>query len=348
MKQRLVLTLLRNVSSTTRLANTAIPSTTIDTLALTTRIREMVVSNHAPLTAVNQYYLNGGKMLRPSIVLQLSRSLELYSGKAIPQLNEFGVLPTQQRLAEIVELIHAASLLHDDVVDDATERRERPTANVAFGSKSAVLSGDYLLAQASVALSELGSLPVISLLATVIQDLVEGELMQMNAPLADQLNMQFYLQKSYLKTASLIAKSCRATAVLGGHPIDIQDACYQFGRHLGLAFQIIDDKLDYTASRDELGKPVGADLRNGIITAPVLFATEECPQIRDFIARDFSHDGDHDTVIKMVLASCGIQKTQELAEQLLDRSLSALAFLPPSLVSDSFADLIASVTLRRK
>lgn len=215
----------------------------VDNLEMTNEIRKMVTTEQSSLTKVNHYYIDGGKMLRPAIVLQLAQSLELHFSTNLAQLDSFGVLSSQRRLAEIVELIHSASLLHDDVIDNSKIRRGRPTANIVFGAKSAVLSGDYLLAQASVALSELGNLQVITLLASVIKDLVEGEMMQMNATVIDQLDMQYYLRKSYLKTASLIAKSCQAVANLGGHPTMIQEACYQFGRYLGLAFQVFSSLL---------------------------------------------------------------------------------------------------------
>ncbi|PJF18874.1 Solanesyl diphosphate synthase [Paramicrosporidium saccamoebae] len=304
---------------------------------LSERIRARVVTSSPSLTAANHYYLEGGKLLRPAIVLQLAQAL-----------HPAGPLSAHNHLAEIVEMIHAASLLHDDVVDDAELRRGKATANVKFGSKSAVLSGDYLLAQASVALAELGDLRVIILLATVIKDLVEGEMLQMKATVEEKLSIEVYLRKSYLKTASLIAKSCKAVAILGGHNETVQEACYQFGRHLGLAFQIVDDKLDYTSTHTELGKPVGADLRNGIVTAPVLFAMEEFPVIRDYVGRGFSQNNDHEKVIEMVLESNGVARTQELAEDLLSKSMHALSFLPSDVTSQSFNDLISSVTLRTK
>lgn len=311
------------------------------------RLREKVAASTPYLSEVNNYYLDGGKMLRPAILLQLAGALERHSGTPSAEL-ESGVRPSQRRLAAIVEMIHAASLLHDDVVDEASVRRGKQAANVRFGAKSAVLSGDYLLAQASVNLAELGNIQVITLLATVIKDLVEGEILQMNATISEQLSMEYYLRKSYLKTASLIAKSCQATAALGAHPEPICSACYQFGRHLGLAFQIIDDRLDYSASTVELGKPVGADLMNGIVTAPVLFAIEQYPEIRDIIGRNFSRDDDYDRAVMLTVTSDGLQRTQQLADELLNKSLAALSFLPPSLLSDSFSELIASVTTRRK
>ena len=268
------------------------------------RMRASLVSRVSPeLTITNQYYLDGGKMLRPALVLHLAQALQSSTVAEKPdeldRLDELGVLPSQRRLSEIVELIHTASLLHDDVLDGATLRRGRPTAHFQFGTKSAILSGDYMLAQASLMLSELGDLRVIRLLATVIKELVEGELMQMNATVEEKLELDRYLHKSYLKTASLMAKSCEAVACLGGHSEIIQQACYQFGKNLGLAFQLIDDKLDFIASPIESGKEVASDLRNGIVTAPLLFAMEEHPVIREVIGRNFAANGDWENVFKL-------------------------------------------------
>lgn len=210
------------------------------------------------------------------------------------------VLGTQRRLAEIVELIHTASLLHDDVVDQAETRRGRPSANVFGGNKLSVLAGDYMLGRASVFLARLRQPEVIELMAEAIAELVKGELYQLQTPCAAAgdapgslaRSLDHYLEKTYLKTASLISKSCRATAVLGGATDDVAAAAYSYGRHMGLAFQLIDDVLDYTATSEQLGKPATADLALGLATAPVLYAWEEFPELGPMIARRFGHDGD--------------------------------------------------------
>lgn len=302
------------------------------------RIKAMVQSREPGLTSVNQYYLEGGKYIRPRLLLHLAADLARHLGVAT------GVSPAQERLAEIVELIHAASLLHDDVIDGASERRGRPAASRQFGPKSAVLSGDYLLAQASVELANLGNVAVIRLLASVIKDLVEGELMQMGGSLEEQLSMQFYLQKSHLKTASLLAKSSQAMAILAGSEgLPHAQACYEFGKALGLAFQVIDDKLDYVGDGAALGKPVGADLRNGLITAPVLFALEERPELSDLIGRRFERPGDYDRMIEAVrTGTSALERTQQLADQLLERAFHSIAFLPPSQELSQLASSVAS------
>ncbi len=209
------------------------------------------------------------------------------------------ILPSQRRLAEITELIHTASLLHDDVIDHSESRRGAPSANLEFGNKMAVLAGDFLLGRASVALARLRNAEVVELLATVIANLVEGEFMQLKntasdeaKPVWSEATLQYYLQKTYLKTASLISKSCRAAALLGGRDSATVEAAYGYGKNLGLAFQLVDDMLDYTRSAKDLGKPAGADLELGLATAPLLFAWRDRPELGALVGRKFSEPGD--------------------------------------------------------
>jgi hexaprenyl-diphosphate synthase len=209
------------------------------------------------------------------------------------------ILPSQRRLAEITELIHTASLLHDDVIDHSVSRRSAPSANIEFGNKMAVLAGDFLLGRASVALARLRDPEVTELLATVIANLVEGEFMQLKNTARDEKNpawtedtVAYYLQKTYLKSASLISKSCRAAAILGGSTPEVVEAAYLYGKNLGLAFQLVDDMLDYTISGEELGKPAGADLELGLATAPLLFAWKDNQSLGKLVGRKFSQEGD--------------------------------------------------------
>ncbi len=236
------------------------------------------------------------------------------------------VLLSQRRLAEITELIHSATLLHDDVIDQADVRRSAPSANMAFGNKMAVLAGDFMLGRASVALARLRDARVTELMATVIANLVEGEFMQLqnyaldnarvnshsssgggsgssergsssssissSSPMWTEDALAFYLRKTYLKSASLISKSCRAAALLGHCSADVVEAAYGYGKNLGMAFQLVDDMLDYTVSADELGKPAGADLELGLATAPLLFAWKERRELGSLIVRRFQEEGD--------------------------------------------------------
>ena len=163
----------------------------------------------------------------------------------------------------------------------------------------AVLAGDFLLGRASVALARLRDPEVVELLATVIANLVEGEFMQLKNtatdskhPIWSEETITYYLQKTYLKSASLISKSCRAAALLGECAPHVVEAAYAYGRNLGLAFQLVDDMLDYTVSGAELGKPAGADLELGLATAPLLFAWRARPELGELVGRRFMGEGD--------------------------------------------------------
>ena len=174
----------------------------------------------------------------------------------------------------------------------------------------AVLAGDFLLGRASVALARLRDAEVIELLATVIANLVEGEFMQLKNTALDEAKpvwteeaLSYYLQKTYLKSASLISKSCRAAALLGQHTPEVAEAAYYYGRNLGLAFQLVDDMLDYTSSGEELGKPAGADLELGLATAPLLFAWKDNADLGVLIGRKFAADKDVQMVRQVIAYS---------------------------------------------
>lgn len=306
---------------------------------LSGNIRQLLGSGHPSLDKVAKYYTQAeGKHFRPLLVLLMSRatalapkcstydptkhSMNINGALSRPEIlsddnpsnpetnpltnmassypaSESDILPSQRRLAEITELIHTASLLHDDVIDHSEARRGAPSANLAFGNKMAVLAGDFLLGRASVALARLRDAEVIELLATVIANLVEGEFMQLKNTSRDEKNPQwteetltYYLQKTYLKTASLISKSCRAAALLGGGDNVTVEAAYVYGKNLGLAFQLVDDMLDYTITEKELGKPAGADLELGLATAPLLFAWKHNPELGALVGRKFAEEGD--------------------------------------------------------
>ena len=265
------------------------------------------------------------------------------------------ILPSQRRLAEITELIHTASLMHDDVIDNSLSRRSAPSTNVEFGNKMAVLAGDFLLGRASVALARLRDAEVIELLATVIANLVEGEFMQLKNTALDEKNpvwtentLSYYLQKTYLKSASLISKSCRAAALLGQNAPEVVEAAYSYGRNLGLAFQLVDDMLDYTVSATELGKPAGADLELGLATAPLLFAWKNNQQLGVLVGRKFAVDGDVQMAREMVARSDGLEQTRALAQDYADKAAAAVSKFPDCEAKDGLLEMCLKTMKRRK
>ena len=293
-------------------------------------LRKLIGAGHPILQAAAEHLFSaGGKKLRPGIVLLLSRALD-------PN----GELTSRhRRLAEITEMIHTASLVHDDVVDEADTRRGVPTVHSRFNSRVAVLAGDFLFAQSSWHLANLDDLEVVKLLSRVIMDLAEGEVRQGLYRYDTGQSLETYIEKSYCKTASLIANSARAAGVLSNAPADQLDLLHRFGRQLGLAFQVVDDILDFTGSDAQLGKPAASDLASGTLTAPVLFAMEEQPALAGLIEREFSEEGDLTQALELVRQSSGIQRSRAMAEEMANEAGDCLAFLPSGSARDALLDL---------
>ena len=223
----------------------------------------------------------------------------------------------QAQLGQIVEMIHVASLIHDDVLDEADTRRGGEAVHKLYSNKVAVLAGDYLLARASVLLARLENTAVVQVMATALESLVAGEIMQLKSPPESLLEMETYLRKSYYKTASLICYACRSTALLGGHAYDstVATACEEFGFHLGLAYQIQDDILDFTAAATVLGKPALADMDLGLSTAPILYAAQEAPHLKPLVMRRFKKKGDKQAALEALYASdTAMDKARSLAK----------------------------------
>lgn len=335
--------------------------------SLTGNIHALLGSRDSKLDEVAKYYVQDGKRVRPMLVLLIARSVPrvnpsqpdlqdtpLSKASVLSDVNPSLTLrqctSQQLRLAEITEMIHSASLLHDDVIDDSTTRRGVLSASSKYSPKMAVLGGDFMLGRASVALARLRHPEVIELLATVLANLVEGEFMQLRNSIDQGYDetMSYYLRKTYLKTASLIAKSCRASAILGGAEDEHVEAAYEYGKNLGLAFQIVDDMLDYSASAEQLGKPSNADLKLGLATAPVLFAWRRHPELGQLIKRKFSHPGDVDLARKLALQSDGLQETRNLASEYCDKALRALYRLPESDSRSALEGITHQVLNRKK
>ncbi|MBM5817292.1 MAG: solanesyl diphosphate synthase [Cyanobacteria bacterium K_Offshore_surface_m2_239] len=284
-------------------------------------LRQLIGARHPILQAAAEHlFAAGGKRLRPGIVLLISRAIA-------PD----GLLtPRHRRLAEITEMIHTASLVHDDVVDEASTRRGVPTVHSRFNHRVAVLAGDFLFAQSSWHLANLDNLDVVKLLSRAIMDLADGEVRQGLYRYDTGQTFEAYIEKSYCKTASLIANSARAAGVLTDLAPERLEALYRFGRQLGLAFQVVDDILDFTGSDQQLGKPAASDLASGYLTAPALYALQERPALAGLIEREFSQEGDLEQALDLVRSCEAIPRSRALAEQFAREAGEALAWLPPS------------------
>ncbi|MEY4520242.1 MAG: hypothetical protein RLZZ499_2842, partial [Cyanobacteriota bacterium] len=250
---------------------------------LTDNLKQLIGARHPILRAAAEHLFDaGGKRIRPAIVLLASRAT----------MSDHDLTPRHRRLAEITEMIHTASLVHDDVVDEADLRRNVETVNSLFGDRIAVLAGDFLFAQSSWYLANLDNLQVVKLLSEVIRDFAQGEIMQSINRFDIDASIDCYLDKTYYKTASLMANSAKAAAVLSDVSSDVAENLYNYGRNLGLAFQIVDDILDFTGSTEVLGKPAGLDLASGKLTSPVFYALQQEPYLKILIERKFSEAED--------------------------------------------------------
>ncbi|NJO39143.1 MAG: solanesyl diphosphate synthase [Cyanobacteria bacterium CRU_2_1] len=308
-----------------------------DLRLLTENLKQLVGARHPILYAAAEHLFGaGGKRLRPAIVLLISRA-------TMPNQD---ITPKHCRLAEITEMIHTASLVHDDVIDESELRRGVPTVHSSFGNRIAVLAGDFLFAQSSWYLANLDNLTVVKLLSQVIMDLAEGEIQQGLNRFDTSLSIESYLEKSYYKTASLLANSSKAAGILSGVSVEMARDLYTYGRNIGLAFQIVDDILDFTSSSDTLGKPAGSDLKSGNLTAPVLYALEEKPYLEALIEREFTEQEDLDQAIALVKDSKGIDRSRELAAQHAQLAVQNLVDLPPSASRQALIELADYVLSR--
>ncbi len=292
-----------------------------DLQLLADNLKQLVGNRHPILFAAAEHLFGaGGKRIRPAIVLLISRATML----------EQDITPRHRRLAEITEMIHTASLVHDDVVDESDMRRGVPTVHSLFGNRIAILAGDFLFAQSSWYLANLDNLEVVKLLSEVIMDLATGEIQQGLNCFDASISIETYLQKSYYKTASLMANSSKAAGLLSEVSRETVEHMYGYGRHFGIAFQIVDDILDFTSTTDTLGKPVGSDLKSGNLTAPVLFALAQKPSLEVLIDREFTQEGDLEQALEIIQNSQGIQQARELAAHHTKLAIEHLAVLAPS------------------
>ncbi|PIN19809.1 Geranylgeranyl pyrophosphate synthase/Polyprenyl synthetase [Handroanthus impetiginosus] len=297
-----------------------------DLLTLNKNLQSIIGSeNPVLMSAAEQIFGAGGKRMRPALVFLVSRATAELAG--LKELTK-----EHRRLAEIIEMIHTASLIHDDVIDESDMRRGKETVHQLYGTRVAVLAGDFMFAQSSWYLANLENLEVIKLISQVIKDFASGEIKQASSLFDCDVELDEYLIKSYYKTASLIAASTKGASIFSGVDSDITEQMYQYGKNLGLSFQVVDDILDFTQSAEQLGKPAGSDLAKGNLTAPVIFALEmeKESKLRDMIESEFCETGSLEEAIDVVKNSGGIERARDLAREMADHAVKNLRCLPQS------------------
>ncbi len=279
---------------------------------------------HSEVVLVNQiaeYIINsGGKRLRPALVV-LSAQAFGYSGKF------------QHDLAAVVEFIHTATLLHDDVVDESELRRGRATASALFGNAASVLVGDFLYSRAFQMMVEVNDMRVMQTLADATNVIAEGEVLQLlNCHDAD-VEVANYMRVIHCKTAKLFEAAMRLGAILGQSGAEAEQAAATYGMHLGTAFQIIDDVLDYSADEAETGKHLGDDLAEGKPTLPLIYAMQRGAPEQVAVVRNAIEQGDvsqFDAVLDIIRSTGALELTRQRAQEEADLACAALANLPDS------------------
>ena len=295
-------------------------------------IRARLSSRVALIDQISHYIINaGGKRIRPRLVLLFSEALG-FEG------------PERYELAAIVEFIHTATLLHDDVVDESALRRGRATANAMFGNAASVLVGDFLYSRAFQMMVGVNRMRVLQVLADATNVIAEGEVLQLMNMHDPDLAVADYLQVIRYKTAKLFEASARLGAVLAGADAAVEESCADYGRSLGTAFQLVDDLLDYEGNSSELGKNVGDDLREGKPTLPLLLAMERASESDRALIRHAIEHGELQKlpdILAIVRTTGALDATRAAAQAEADQARAVLAHLPPSRARDALLDLCA-------
>ena len=299
------------------------------------------LSSGVPLVGeVARYIISaGGKRLRPALLLLLCGALSCKK-------------PERFEMAAVVEFIHTATLLHDDVVDESTLRRGRSTANEVFGNPASVLVGDFLYSRAFQMMVDTGEMRIMRILADATNVIAEGEVLQlMNMHDAD-IDAAAYLQVIRSKTAKLFEASGRLAAVIADADPAVEEACASYGRHLGTAFQVVDDILDYEGDPVQLGKNLGDDLREGKATLPLIIAMQrgsppEAARIRDAIASGTTDPAVLRDVIAIVRQTGALELTHAAAATEARRAIDALALVPENSHKEFLLELAAQLLTRQ-
>lgn len=342
--RRTALSIIRAVSPTATLNDTTAPEAFALTL-VESDLREVDaviaqrLASSVPLVArVAQHIIAaGGKRLRPALLLMVCGALG-YGGA-----QRFG-------LAAVVELIHTATLLHDDVVDASTLRRGRPTANETFGNPASVLVGDFLHTRSFQMMVEVKSMRIMEILSEATNVIAEGEVLQLMNMHDASLDEAGYLRVIRSKTAKLFEASARLGAVLAQSPAAIEAACASYGQALGTAFQIIDDVLDYDGDAAQMGKNLGDDLREGKSTLPLIAAMERGSPGQALIVRQAIEQGSSGQlaeIVHIVRATGALERARATAFAEARRAIAAAERLPANAYSSGLLELAAQLLTRR-
>lgn len=303
------------------------------------RVIAQRLTTSVPLIGQISHYIiaAGGKRLRPALLLMVSNALG-------------DTNPIKYSLATVVELIHTATLLHDDVVDESTMRRGRPTANESFGNPASVLVGDFLHTRSFQMMVEAGNMRILQVLSDATNIIAEGEVQQLINTHDASLDEAGYLHVIRSKTAKLFEASTQIAAILAGATPELEEACATYGQALGTAFQIIDDVLDYDGDAQELGKNLGDDLREGKCTLPLIIAMQRANSDDAQLVRQAIEQGSTDqldAILQIVKNTGALAATRQAAHDEAMRAIAALKTLPVNDYTKAMEQLAAQLLLRR-
>ena len=298
-----------------------LPSMEDDLVRTEQELLRVVAAEDDFLTEVASHLINaGGKRVRPGFAMAAAAALDPSGAPAPIEVIRGGCA---------VELVHIGSLYHDDVMDDATTRRSVKSVNAEWGNLRAILAGDYLLGRASELAADLGT-EVAGLLATTITQLCEGQILELESAYDPNRTVERYERSITGKTASLLATACRIGALVGEVPRPVVESLTEFGMAYGMAFQVVDDILDIVATDEQLGKPAGNDLIEGIYTLPVIHALADdavATDLRPLLTRDITL-GQRDRARELIRASSGVRTALDVAQGWADKAAGTLTDLP--------------------
>jgi len=298
------------------------------------------ISTVGAITEIGEYLRGGGgKRIRP-VLLLLAAKLCGYEGR--------GAI----RLGAVVEIIHTATLVHDDIIDEAQTRRGRPSANTQWGNSKCVLAGDWLYMQSFKIAVQERNFRVLDILIELTQQMVEGELLQMEK-LGKCITLDEHLDLIYRKTACMLSICMKLGGILANVSADREQKLADYGRNLGMAFQIVDDVLDLTASEDVLGKPVASDLREGKVTFPVIYALERCQpaerQMVESVLRERAFNGvTHRDILSILSRYSAIDAASKMANNYAEDARHAICGFPDSEIKRALAWVPDFVVERNK
>jgi len=302
-----------------------------DMRAVNELIQVQVASDVSLVNQLGFYIVNsGGKRLRPLLTVLAARALNIENTQ-------------HHTLAAIIEFIHTATLLHDDVVDDSKLRRGRETANAMFGNEASVLVGDFLYSRAFQMMVTLDSMNVMQILSDATNEIAQGEVMQLMNVNDPDTTEASYMAVIYSKTARLFEAATQLAAVITRQDERVQVALQEYGKHLGTAFQLVDDILDYTANADDMGKNVGDDLAEGKPTLPLLYAMWHSDEATQTIIRNAIEQGnglaDFDLILEAMNQTGALDYTMRIAKAEAERAIKHLNVLPESPYKDALIGL---------